>query len=965
MSADRTPERYRRLLAKLDEALDIPAPGREAWLETLPPEDADLRDELARLLERGADARALDQVEAGAGALAAAPDDDDGGHAPGDDIGGFVLERALGRGGMGTVWLARKAGDASLPPVALKMPALAASGRGAAERLAREGAILAALNHPGIARLLEAGTTSAGVPFLALEFVDGESLPAWCDARALGLRARLALFQRVLEAVAYAHGALVLHRDLKPANILVTATGEVKLLDFGIAKLMDDAGSADSTQLTRVAGRALTPDYASPEQVSGATLTVASDVYSLGITLFQLLTGGRPYRLRRGSAAELEEAILSAETVRPSAALEASFAGRLHESPARLRRALAGDLDTIVLKCLKKRPEERYATAAALREDIARYLDGRPVLARPDSAAYRARKFLARNWLAASAAAAVVASLAVGLAVALWQAGEAREQSRVALAEAHRAEEVKDFLHSLFRKNTRAQPDAAKARAMTVLELMRESVPRLRTALVDQPLTKAELLATVGEILSDLEERPRALELFGEASTILEGEAAASPELRFQVLAGLALNATIVGKREEALAAYAKLLALAAPGEKPSDEIFVKVNSVAIGSGMVPYADEVRRLEQALTVAERRFGGGALHFTVLARLALVHGSHAHWDAVERYATEAIRVFPGSGSSDYQQYLQIRGALAIAMAVRGRIAAAITHLAQTLSEFDRRYGPELPRAKFFRSVYAQFLANNGRVAEAEALLRAQVGDVKPGAKLDFSQLTSLNNLAVLRFEIGDLKEARRALTLVPDQAEQFAAVDRVGAMTRLVTLALVHQAEGRAADASATLAKVDALNDGKSKSFLQGNYAYRTPAARLRVMQRDPAGAFAILGFEGYRYGTEAAEPEAFSEEFVNVNTIAGRALLAAGRTAEARATIDRVIAHIRARTDPRDYPLHYPPALLASATIARAEGRAADCARDAGEVVRIWEGLQVAGSPWFAEARAVGTSCRS
>jgi len=445
----REPERMRRLLALLDEALDKPAADRAAWLDAIAEPDAGIRARLARVLEAEADSRAAALVDAGAVALVGAPPEDEvADRKAGERVGHWVLERPLGRGGMGTVWLARKEGDASLPPAAIKMPT-SSVGRGAAERLAREGALLAALNHPGIARLLEVGEAADGLPFLALEYVDGQTLPAWCDARGLSTRERLALFVKVLDAVAYAHSALVLHRDLKPANILVTPTGDVKLLDFGIAKLMDNAGSAASTQLTRLAGRALTPDYASPEQVAGVPLTVASDVYSLGVVLYELVTGARPYRLKRGSAAELEEAILTSETGRPSASVEAAFASRNRETIARLRRQLAGDLDTIILKALKKSPAERYPTVAALQGDIANYLSGLPVAARPDSTSYRALKFVQRHRLGVATAAAIVVSLVAGLAAALWQAEVARENARIAQVERARAEQRFDDIRAI------------------------------------------------------------------------------------------------------------------------------------------------------------------------------------------------------------------------------------------------------------------------------------------------------------------------------------------------------------------------------------------------------------------------------------------------------------------------------------------------------------------------------------
>ena len=450
MPLNLTPDRYRRLLALLDEALEQDSAGRDLWLNELGPEDADLIPELRRLLANQDDSGGA-RLDAGAGAFIDLPDDAPISLPPGHRIGNWTLLHELGRGGMGVVWLAERADQSGTPPVALKLATTNAATRGTAERLAREGAILAALNHAHIARLIEIGAAEDGTPYLALEYIEGQPLPAHCDAQTLDVRARLKLFIQVLDAVAYAHAMLVLHRDLKPGNVFVTRTGDVKLLDFGIAKLLDVEGSAHATELTRLAGRALTPDYASPEQIAGRPLTVASDLYALGVMLFELLTGDRPYKLKRGSAAELEEAILTADPQRPSTVVKTAITDRTSDTPIRMMRRIDGELDTIVLKCLKKKPEDRYLTVSALKDDIERYLGGRPVLAQPDSFNYRARKFLVRNWLAASAATSVVLALVIGLAAALWQAGEAREQARIANAERARAEQRFNEVRSLTR----------------------------------------------------------------------------------------------------------------------------------------------------------------------------------------------------------------------------------------------------------------------------------------------------------------------------------------------------------------------------------------------------------------------------------------------------------------------------------------------------------------------------------
>ncbi len=434
------PARLKRVLALLDTALELHSDERASWLENLKGADAECRTEIARMLSRMGDSTLGARIDAGAASGILSPQGFD--WQPGARMGAYVLEAPLGEGGMGTVWRARKDGDTRLPAVAIKIPTATLAVKGGFERLAREGEILATLNHPNIARLIEIGQHHVGdlrVPFLALEYVQGVPLTAYAAEHHLTLRERLTLFVCVLDAVSSAHQALILHRDLKPANILVTNDGTVKLLDFGIAKLMNEGGATEETALTRLAGRALTPDYASPEQVGGRPLTVASDQYALAVVLFELLTGVRPYKLKRGSAAELEEAILAVDTRRPSTVLGEAVARDMKLPLPRARKQLSGDLDAILTKALRKAPSERYASVAEFKADLHRYLEHRPVLATPDSALYRARKFVAANRLLVGAAAAVSVALMAGMTVASWQAAKAREQAALAKQEAERA----------------------------------------------------------------------------------------------------------------------------------------------------------------------------------------------------------------------------------------------------------------------------------------------------------------------------------------------------------------------------------------------------------------------------------------------------------------------------------------------------------------------------------------------
>jgi eukaryotic-like serine/threonine-protein kinase len=416
---------------------------------------------------------------------------------PMSQIGPYRLIRELGRGGMGAVWLAERNDGALKRQVALKLPHSNLPHRKLAERFARERDILAALVHPHVARLYDAGVavTPQGQPYLALEYVDGQPLNSYCEERQLDLPARLALFLQVLSAVQYAHGQLVVHRDLKPSNILVSADGQVRLLDFGIAKMLVD-GEVQETELTELGGRALTLRYAAPEQILGRPIGTAADVYGLGVVLYELLTGVLPYRLRRDSRGALEEAILNAEPTLPSQAVKAG-----PEAAGRARR-LRGDLDTIVLKALKKEPAARYATAAAFADDLNRYLRGEPVLAQPDSAWYRGRKFLLRHRLGAALAVLVIAALGTGLGVALWQANVARQEARTAKA-------VKDFMQDVFLANSSQQADPQKARQLTARELLDIGAEKIDAALADAPEAKLEMLKIYAEMYGQLGEFDR------------------------------------------------------------------------------------------------------------------------------------------------------------------------------------------------------------------------------------------------------------------------------------------------------------------------------------------------------------------------------------------------------------------------------------------------------------------------
>jgi serine/threonine-protein kinase len=504
---DISPANWSVLSRLLDEAFDLDLAERGAWLTRQEVERPELAATLRKLLALHASSETAD-VLPHLGRLSAAPDVP---ATAGLEVGGFVgpyrIKRSLGSGGMADVWLVERMDGVFERELALKVPRLTRLRPDLEERFARERNILARLEHPHIARMYDAGVADT-LPYMAMEFVDGQPVATYCDAQCLNIEGRLRLFAQVLDAVQYAHANLVIHRDLKPSNILVTASGRVQLLDFGIAKLLADVDeAARETQLTQISGRALTLDYASPEQIKGEALTIATDVYSLGVVLYELLAGERPYRLRLHSLAQLEQAILSVDPSRLSSAVRDQSAQARGTNAKRLTRTLAGDLDTIVLKALAKSPAQRYATVAEFAEDLRRWLSGEAVRARPASWWYRMSKFVQRNRLAVGAGTTVVSVLIAATTISLWQARLARQQ-------ADRAEQVKEFVLSFFGG---AADDKGGSRQTTALEMLAQARALLETSSIKDAATRVELLTTVGSALVGLDEVDQALSILADA----------------------------------------------------------------------------------------------------------------------------------------------------------------------------------------------------------------------------------------------------------------------------------------------------------------------------------------------------------------------------------------------------------------------------------------------------------------
>jgi hypothetical protein len=518
---------WREALGLIDILLSTPPEGREKLLADLATARPELHARVRALLDADAEATRVGFMNVRRDADSAAS------LRPGVKLGPYRIVSEIGRGGMGEVWLAHRDDGLYEGEVAIKTlhPFIA---QGAMrDRFLREAQLLGRLAHPNIARLLDAGV-SDGVVFIVLEYVRGEAIDAYCDARSLGVDARLELFADVCAAVASAHANLIVHRDIKPSNILVNSAGEVKLLDFGIGKILEaDTAGTERTELTRVTGRVFTPEFAAPEQMLGEPVTTATDVYSLGTLLYVLLAGVRPFG-NETSGAKLEHAVLHDEPdilSRAAGRVDDETAALRGVSPQRLQRTLRNDLEDIVHLALRKPPRERYGSVLALAEDLARYARHEPVAARAGSRAYRMNRFVRRHRVGAAAAAGVLLATALGVAGVLHQASEAREQAHLARLEATKATSIKDYLLKIFEANSERHPDGAAARKATAEELMDIATAEILAEESQDPAVRLELMSMLHAINGQMEKYPEQ-EALGNARIRLAEEKFGAADVR-------------------------------------------------------------------------------------------------------------------------------------------------------------------------------------------------------------------------------------------------------------------------------------------------------------------------------------------------------------------------------------------------------------------------------------------------
>jgi serine/threonine-protein kinase len=746
-------EEWQKVGELLEAALELEPGARLKLLDETCAGAPDLRREVESLLacEEKADGFLAAPALAFSADLFDAGGEED--HA-GQEVGHYRILREIGRGGMGAVYLARRADDEYRKFVALKIVRRGMDTEDILRRFRNERQILASLDHPNIARLLDGGTTDAGLPYIVMEHVEGAPITDYCDRQRLTTRERLELFRTVCAAVQHAHQNLVVHRDLKPSNILVTAEGEPKLLDFGIAKVLNPELSALSMERTRTELRVLTPDYASPEQLRGEKLTTTSDVYSLGVVLYELLTGHRPYRAAGTSPHELERAIREEEPARPSAAVSRvevvtsgdrgtqatitpeSVSRARDTQPGALRRNLSGDLDNIILMAMRKEPSRRYSSVGQLAEDIRRHLAGLPVVARKDTFRYRAGKFVRRNKAGVAAAAVVLLSLVVGLAAALWQARVAAHERDRARVEAAKAERINAFLQHVLgysQVNWLSPNPQSSTTFSTIAEALDEASRRAERELADQP----EILAAVQFSLGQ--------------SYAAQGKTDVAMQH---------LRASLENRRR-----------VLGPDHPDTAQSMTALGLQLVYQGKYAEAESLSR--EAVAVYRRARERGEANtkwFAIsLSDLGISLISRGDAPAGEAALLEALEVAANFTGEERGGIGVIYGNLAISRGNQGDIDGAVDYLQKSVEE-HRRVRSE-PRVELAIGVgnLGSFLTIKGEYARAEPLLRESLDIYRKtvGEKHQFTTW-SIDYLADNYCEQGDyrraLEEVNRALAI---------------------------------------------------------------------------------------------------------------------------------------------------------------------------------------------------------
>lgn len=932
--------RWRRIETLFEEAAALPARERATFLSERCGEDLALRGEIESLL--AADEQAAGFL--GRPVVPAAAPTPPPTSLVGRQVGHYRVEARLGEGGMSTVYLAVRADDVYQQKVALKVLGYGADRSDLAARFRAERQILASLDHAGIARLLDGGATDDGRPYLVMEYIEGVPIDRFCDQQRLGIDARIDLFRQVCATVQYAHQNLVVHRDIKPSNILVRTDGVPRLLDFGIAKLLEGAELSGAIEATGTGQRLMTPQYASPEQVAGGVVTTATDVYSLGVLLYVLLTGHLPYRQPGTTSESLQRAVVEQDPERPSSAVgretdgghrrpseRVAGDGPTQEAvsearglrPQQLRRKLRGDLDNIVLMALRKEPERRYASVGLLSEDLRRYREQLPVAAQPDSLGYRARKFVARH-RAGVAAAAVGFAVVVGLAATMTvQAARLARQRDEIRTERDKALEIRGFLEQVF---SGTDPSAARGETVTAREILDEGAARVMAKLEDQPETQAALALTIGKVYVSLGLSDRARPLLRQSLALrrrLYGDSHLDVAESLLVLAALDQESGDFAAAEAGQRQALEILRRQLADEDPRvAEALNNLSGTLIARADYPEAETV--LREALALHRRTHGAddesAATYLTNLGSVLRRLGKLAEAEAAHREALAIGREVFGPVHPKLARQLNN---LAVLLRDEGQMAEAESLVREALDMTRKLFGAEHPDIALQLSNLASILQARGGYDEAIATAREGLEMRRKLFGPDHEQVAmSLSSLGESLVQKGDAVAARplfeEALRILQEalgtEHPRYAAV-----LNHLADLALLRgelgEAESFAREAMEIRRKAvgeDHADFGTSLVTLgairltaqPGEEAEELLRRGLEVLTKAlPAGHWRIAEAESRLGGCLAARHEAVEAEPLLVDGHGGLLRGLGTRNARTVAALQRLIAFYEGQGD--------------------------------------------------------------
>jgi len=894
-------ELKRRADELLDEALDLPQGERISFVESRTGGAPELRGLVLRLLAALQETGDLTPGAALGGAVAAelgeALEERPRPSLVGRRVGRYRIERELGSGGMARVYLARRDEGDFEQWVALKLLRHELDSPTAERRFHRERQILALARHPNIAQLVDGGITEEHRPYLVMELVDGQPIDRYCDEKRLDVPQRIALFLETARAVEHAHRSLVVHRDIKPSNILVTGDGHVKLLDFGIAKLLD---ADDDAQATQTGLRAMTPAYAAPEQVRGEAITTATDVYQLGLLLYLLLTGCWPFEHDPASEAAVLRAILEDDATRPSAALASGrirpvegveaaadvdqLAADRRTSSDRLRKLLAGDLDTILLTALRKEPARRYPSVSHLIRDLERFLEGRTISARPDTFLYRGRKFFARHSVASFVA---VSALAVIVSLVVWDTRRLQRERDRARLEASRAREVADFLTGLFEV---AAPTRSRGEDVTARELVERGATRIRTELAEQPELQAGMMRVIADVHRDLGLYDEAAALADEAVEIRRRHPGEDSLGLAEALFTQGRIAEQQRDEEKARAALeeARALRLAALGP---DHVDVAQTEVMLGYALCQngeYEEGQPMLERGVEHLEAALGPDAVELgRALNYLAVVLRDQREYAASIPLFERGIRILEAALGEEHPDAAKATFNLAYSLRYGGDRERAAEIYERSVGLFERVYGPHHNNVAVVLNNYGNLLRDLGRYDEAIAAQTQAMEIWREALGDDHVQIGwILNNLGLVERDRGDHVAAREWFRRAVEQTAKTVEPDHNEMSVPLRNWAIEMVETGDVREALPIAERSMAITErvyGADHSFLNDPLML---LGRIHLELGDPAKAEPLL-HRAAELGR--ADPEHRDHEVTAAKILEARAMRLLGREEAAHA----------------------------------------------------------------------------